>query len=554
MTLAAETCDDAGLVALCLKGDREAFGELVARHQSTVCALAYSSCGDMAHSQDLAQETFLVAWRKLGGLKDAARFRPWLLGIARNLAANRCRRNTRNPLAGAELLDDDLASAAGNPAGQAISKEEEGILWHSLARIPEAYREPLILYYREHQSIERVAATLELSEAAARQRLSRGRKLLQEQVLAFVAGALGRTNPGSAFTLGVLAALPAMTISAKAATFGAAVKGGLAVKGVGMVGVAAACLAPLFAFWRMWMDYRLRKQAGGSRRLLGLLRVYYIGITVSVVVMVGLVTLFMSFGQTLLKAHPTLFAGSMAGLILGYFLAIGRLARWFFRSVKQLPAEPLAERLGPGTSRGWEYRSRFELLGLPFIHLRSGGWLGRARPEQPRKIVKAWIAADDGFAVGVLFAYGAVAVAPITIGACSLGLLSYGAMAIGVLSFGGFGFGVWAFGPFAFGWQAFGDCAIAWNAACGGQYAVAHDYARAAAASAAQANNQIVDQMFWSNPFFRFCGRFLRPYGFWLIWLWVIPMMVSSVLQGGVAVRHRAALKKADEARDAKPS
>ena len=94
------------------------------------------------------------------------------------------------------------------PSEQAISREEEAILWRSLERIPELYREPLILFYREHQSIESVAAELELSEDAVKQRLSRGRKLLQEEVQAFVETALRRTAPGEAFSGAVLAALP----------------------------------------------------------------------------------------------------------------------------------------------------------------------------------------------------------------------------------------------------------------------------------------------------------------------------------------------------------
>src|SRR5207237_1563628 len=100
---------------------------------------------------------------------------------------------------------------------QAISNEEQAILWRSLERIPDLYREPLVLFYREHQSIEAVAQKLELSEDAVKQRLSRGRKVLQEEVAAFVTSALERTNPGQAFTFAVLAALPAMTLSAKAA-------------------------------------------------------------------------------------------------------------------------------------------------------------------------------------------------------------------------------------------------------------------------------------------------------------------------------------------------
>src|ERR1700683_1937704 len=125
----AKTLDDARLVELGLDGNREAFGQLVARYQSSVCALAYSACGNITQSEDLAQETFIIAWRKLRDLKDPAKFKSWLYGIARNLVNNAFRQQTRNPLAGAEPWDDGqmAASKASNPTEQAINKEEEGI-------------------------------------------------------------------------------------------------------------------------------------------------------------------------------------------------------------------------------------------------------------------------------------------------------------------------------------------------------------------------------------------------------------------------------------------
>jgi Sigma-70, region 4 len=106
------------------------------------------------------------------------------------------------------------------------------------ARIPEIYREPLLLFSREHQSVEKVAQALELTEDAVKLRLSRGRKLLHEQELALVEGALERTNTGKPFTIAVLASLPALATSAKAATLGtAAIKGSAAEKGAATAGL-----------------------------------------------------------------------------------------------------------------------------------------------------------------------------------------------------------------------------------------------------------------------------------------------------------------------------
>jgi RNA polymerase sigma factor (sigma-70 family) len=536
------TLDDARLVALGRDGDRDAFGQLVTRYQSPVCALAYSACGDITQSQDLAQETFIIAWRKLADLHEPAKFKSWLFGITRNLINNAARRQTRNPLAAAEPLDETLAAPAAisTPVGHAMSKEEEEILWRSLEKIPETYREPLVLFYREHESIERVAEVMELSEEAARQRLSRGRKLLHEQITAFVEGALKQSGPGSAFTLGVLAALPAMTISAKAATFSAVAKGGAVAKSVGLIGLFGAILAPLIAFYGMWADYRLRKKTTQSKELLHFLKIYYIGIAVSVAVMVLLATLLMNYGGVIIKRSPALFACLMTGTILGYSVLVGIGGRWFYRTVKKLQVESTpSEAAAKPKFPGWEYRSRFELFGLPFIHIRIGGRRG-ASPIREWKPVKAWIAADDACAYGILFAYGSMAIAPVSIGAFSVGLISYGAMSIGALAIGGFSFGAWAFGGFAFGWQAFGGgCAIAWDAAWSGTYAIGHSYALSDIASPIfQPHADSIRSFLESIPFFRIAHK-ASPYLFWLLWVWMIPMMISMVAQGYIAARNR---------------
>ena len=212
-------CSDASLVAESLTGNREAFGQIVARYQTLICSLAYGGTGSLNQSEDLAQETFVIAWKQLANLREPEKLRSWLCGIARNLIYDALKKQGREPSHAAETLDALRESPATGPLPRdsAISKEEEAILWRAVEGIPEIYREPLVLFYREHQSVEAVAKNLELTEDAVKQRLSRARKLLHERILGFVEGALERTNPGKTFTLGAVAALPALAISAKAA-------------------------------------------------------------------------------------------------------------------------------------------------------------------------------------------------------------------------------------------------------------------------------------------------------------------------------------------------
>ena len=246
ITIPATTSNDAELVEQSLAGDRQAFGRIVARYQSLVCALAYSATGSRSHSEDLAQETFLTAWRKLRDLREPGRLCAWLCGIARNVIHGDRRRLGRQPAHEAAPLDAalDLPSAEPLPSAQAVSNEEMAILWREVGRLPEIYREPLILFYREHQSVEHVAAALELSPDAVMQRMTRGRHQLQERMLQFVESTLQRTNPGPQFTARVQAVLPILVGAGPAVAAGTAAKGGAATQG-GVAGFLLAWAAPL---------------------------------------------------------------------------------------------------------------------------------------------------------------------------------------------------------------------------------------------------------------------------------------------------------------------
>lgn len=106
---ALELESDDLLVERSRAGNCEAFGALVVRYQSPICALAYSATGSLPQSEDLAQETFLFAWKDLSKLRDPSRFRGWLHGIARNVINNSLRRQAREP--------SHRAESFGQPSG-----------------------------------------------------------------------------------------------------------------------------------------------------------------------------------------------------------------------------------------------------------------------------------------------------------------------------------------------------------------------------------------------------------------------------------------------------
>src|ERR1041384_5524008 len=114
-TVHAAANNDAELVAATLKGNRDAFGQIVARYQSLICSLAYSATGSLGQSEDLAQETFITAWKHLGHLRERPKLRAWLCGIARNRINHCLRREGREPVHDAETLETAHESLSAEP-------------------------------------------------------------------------------------------------------------------------------------------------------------------------------------------------------------------------------------------------------------------------------------------------------------------------------------------------------------------------------------------------------------------------------------------------------
>src|SRR5206468_1618171 len=128
MTQAVKTTDssDFELVTQSLAGNRDAFGWIVARYQSLLCSLAYSATGNLSLSEDLAQETFVTAWKQLTDLREPEKVRSWLCRITRNLTYDALRRQGREPIYKAESLEEVEESPAAIPLPSecTISREE----------------------------------------------------------------------------------------------------------------------------------------------------------------------------------------------------------------------------------------------------------------------------------------------------------------------------------------------------------------------------------------------------------------------------------------------
>lgn len=395
-TMSAPARNDAELVHESLAGNRDAFGQIVARYQSLICSLAYSATGSLSRSEDLSQDTFVTAWKQLPGLREPAQLRSWLCGIARNLISNAQRHAVHEPVQIAEPLDPTHEAAARelSPSEQAISREEEVILWRSLENIPETYREPLVLFYREHQSVGKVAQALELSEDAVKQRLSRGRVLLQEQVLAFVEGTLERSTPGRAFTLSVLAALPVLRATVEAAAVGTtATKGTAAAKAASSAGGGVALFGAILALLGLvggYVGYQMsdsRAQSPGERVWVRRFWHLFVGGMAVFILPVLVLTMWSRW-------HPWLFEALTLWLGLFYFFVAVPLAIWAWRHHRRIrgpsaAVEPAGRKPGKSVVV-WVASAMIGMVGVLALSLYDTNWhVRRISSAEAQKIVSA---------------------------------------------------------------------------------------------------------------------------------------------------------------------
>lgn len=496
----ALAASDAELVEACLAGDHDAFGQIVERYQRLLCSLAYSATGSLDDSEDVAQETFAEAWRQLGTLREAEKLRPWLCGILRHRIGRLLRGTDRRTLRRAQTLEaaGEAPASEDSAASLAVQREEKEILWSELARVPEVYREPLILYYREQRSVAHVATALDLTEDAVKQRLARGRKLLQERVLAFVEGALKRSTPGRAFTASVMAALPALLPApAKAATLGAgAAYGSTLAKATGFATLLASFTGAATALMGLRASL-YQSRTPGERRAAIINTFTCVSSSLAFLLLLwalraGAYRWWEQRGALTIASQLLVLA-----FVVAWPIGVARMMRGSrrYRSA-QRRAHPECfrelddDRVGSLAS---EYRSRATLLGVPLVHFRFSS------AEEGDRPVFGWISGGDR-AFGLLFAWGGWAVAPISCGICAVGLLSVGTMGVGVIGLGTLAVGGVALGCVAVGWDTYAWLsALGWSTAQSGGFGIARLAARAPIAYARHANDEMAGQIL-ANP------------------------------------------------------
>lgn len=186
---------DLELVRLAQAGDAGAFGELVERNRRAVFRAALAAVGSAAEADDVAQEAFVTAWRKLAGFRGESQFRTWLLSITWRKAIDRRKSVSRwlklaatpsRDEAGDDMFDivDRIPSPARTPEAALESQQLQRDVRKLVKSLPRKLRDALLLAGSGEHTYEEIGAILEAPVGTVKWRVAEARRVLKRKLTA----------------------------------------------------------------------------------------------------------------------------------------------------------------------------------------------------------------------------------------------------------------------------------------------------------------------------------------------------------------------------------
>ncbi len=173
-----EDSEQARLVRQSVSGDPKAFAQLMRLHGEPMAALIRRMVADPHHGEDVMQETMLQAWRSLGQLRDPARFKQWLLQIARH----RCHDHRRSRQGRESPGGTDVLAQADSRLGREGAHESATEIADAMRDLPASQRESVRLFYFEDLTIAEISRRLDRPSGTIKRWLHHGRDALRRSL------------------------------------------------------------------------------------------------------------------------------------------------------------------------------------------------------------------------------------------------------------------------------------------------------------------------------------------------------------------------------------
>ncbi len=181
--------EDLILIKKTLMGEKEAFGQLIDKYKNSIFRLAFHMMGNYSDAEDISQEVFLQAYRKLKEFKVGSNFHTWLYTIDLNMCKNKLKRRSilkfisidKSILIGDDEFIREIPDKSIPVEEALIKKEEKEKVNRVIDTLPLKYRSVFILRYTENMSYEEITKVTKLPLGTVETRLFRARKILMKK-------------------------------------------------------------------------------------------------------------------------------------------------------------------------------------------------------------------------------------------------------------------------------------------------------------------------------------------------------------------------------------
>ncbi len=167
------------------KAVRKEFKKLAYPHMKLLYNMALKYCGNSYDAEDIAQETYLMAFNKFHQLRDKSKCKPWLLRILRNnFLKNYQKKKAQQRLSESEYINHLKETLSSGTAETLLIKASGNEVIHkAMDRLPIKYKEVLLLYYMEDMLYKEIATSLHIPIGTVMSRLTRAREGLKALLL-----------------------------------------------------------------------------------------------------------------------------------------------------------------------------------------------------------------------------------------------------------------------------------------------------------------------------------------------------------------------------------
>lgn len=169
---------DYDIVKECLKGDKDAFSEIVARYKNLVFSRVFAVIGNYEDSRDLSQEIFVKIYRNLERYNPDHSFAAWIIRITVNHTIDYMRKNKISvvPIGDEEY---NIHHVELSPEQEFLKREDREKLNSAIERLSDKYRIPLVMYYSQGMKYAEIGEILNISLSKVKNRIYRARKMLK---------------------------------------------------------------------------------------------------------------------------------------------------------------------------------------------------------------------------------------------------------------------------------------------------------------------------------------------------------------------------------------